>query len=388
MRLGFTIVFLLALCGCQRAASPAAPSGAQAASPAPASEVQPNREVNDTARFLAGMTGLPGSAYTDLESDPAWQEHRRLLDDAWSQADKNIFQGLREFQASELNQPRVAQSLVFYPFAGPDALTVTLCFPRNSRYLLVALEPAGTLPTLQQIRKKPLEEYLGGLRSTMASDLGKSFFVTREMDRQFRGQVTDGLLVPILHILVRTGQTILGFRYVRINEEGQVEERPLHVDATYANKGLQIEYRTDADQSLHTLYYFSLNLADNRVRGNAGFLRYAGAIQGATTLLKATSYMTHHKDFSIIRDLVLAHSATILQDDSGIPFRLFTPDTWKVQLYGDYNKPYGSFSWLEQPDLRKAYQAGGARPLSMHIGYGFQKITSNLLLATRATPAP
>jgi len=42
----------------------------------------------------------------------------------------------------------------------------------------------------------------------MASVLGRSFFVTRDMDRQFRGQVTDGLLIPILQILVATGHTV------------------------------------------------------------------------------------------------------------------------------------------------------------------------------------
>jgi len=54
-----------------------------------------------------------------------------------------------------------------------------------------------------------------------------------------------------------------------------------------------------------------------------------------------------------------------------------------VQLYGDYIKPYGSFSWLEQPDLREAYKTAGAKPLPMHVGYGYRRITSNLLLATR-----
>lgn len=394
MRFGIAVLLFGALCACQQHAAPAAKSGAaaQTASAAaarrPAGALPQNREVDDTARFLAGMPGKPGSPFAELENDPAWQEHRQLMDDAWDKADKSIFQGLREFQTTELSEPRVEQATVFYPFSGPDTITPTLSFPHNPVYLLVALEPAGTFPTHEKIAHKHLDEYLGSLRSTMASDLGKSFFVTREMDRQFRGQVTDGLLIPILHSLARTGHTILGFRYVRVNEEGKVEERPLHVDAKHANKGLQIEFLTDADQSFHTMYYFSLNLSDARLQGNKGFLQYMDGVRNATTLLKATSYMTHHKEFSTIRDLVLRHSATILQDDSGIPYNRFTSGEWKVQLYGDYIKPYGSFGWLEQPDLRKAYQAGTARPLSMHIGYGFQKITSNLLLAKRIAPTP
>jgi len=100
-------------------------------------------------------------------------------------------------------------------------------------------------------------------------------------------------------------------------------------------------------------------------------------------MLKATSYMPHHPGFSILSDALLRASDAILQDDSGLPFKKFATDQWKVQLYGDYNQPYGSFRWMEQPDLREAYKTSGPKPLPMHIGYGYRRITSNLQLATR-----
>src|SRR6185312_3094902 len=106
-----------------------------------------------------------------------------------------------------------------------DALTPIVCFPRSRSYVMVALEPPGTLPTPAKLEKRPLAVYLPELRKTMASVLGRSFFVTRDMDRQFRGQITDGLLVPILQILVRTGHTVNGFRYLTLNDEGEIIER-------------------------------------------------------------------------------------------------------------------------------------------------------------------
>jgi hypothetical protein len=36
-------------------------------------------------------------------------------------------------------------------------------------------------------------------------------------------------------------------------------------------------------------------------------------------------------------------------------------------------------------DLRNAYKQPGTKPLPMHVGYGYKKITSNLLLAKRVT---
>lgn len=348
-----------------------------------------SRLADDTARFLAGMPGTPGSPFLSLEEDDVWKQHRDLVDAAWKKADNELLQGLREFQAHELKSPPMTKGPVFYPFSGPDALMATEYFPLSPVYVFAALEPAGTLPSIEDIENKDLDQYLAATRSTMASELGRSFFITRQMDQQFRGQVTDGLLLPILQLLVRTNHTVLGFRYVRLDEQGQVIDRTLDYHATtrYGNKGVQIEFRTDGDQSLHQLYYFSANLADSRLKENKPFQIYVENMKGATTMFKSTSYMLHQPGFSLIRKLVLDNSAAILQDDSGIPYHLFESELWKVQLYGDYDRPYGSFKWLEQADLRKAYKQPGTKPLPMHVGYGYRKITSNLLLARRLTPA-
>jgi hypothetical protein len=381
------------LFGCQRPAPMAADHGAgrtAATEPAaPPDAVPHGREADDAARFLAGLPGTPGSSFSTWEDRPAWQRHRQLLDALWATADSKLIRSLREFQRNELAGPPFDQTTVFYPFSGPDVLTATLCFPRSPVYLMVALEPAGSLPSARQLARKPLAQYLGAVRTTVASELGKSFFVTREMDRQFRGQVTDGLMVPILLLLVRTGQTILGLRYVRLNEQGQIVERPpaVPVAGEFANKGLEVEFRS-ADNSTHKLYYFSVNLSNRRLSGNWGFLHYVTGMPAAVTMLKATSYMLHHAEFSTIRDLVVNHSEAVFQDDSGIPYHCFRPDQWSLQLYGEYTRPYGSFRWFEQTDLRQAYLTRAVKPLTMRLGYGFGKVASNLLLAKRLHPAP
>jgi hypothetical protein len=382
------IQFVLTLCftvlaGCGRVSTASADG-----KPAASDPVIRSREADDTARFLAGMPGNPGSPFTNLENEDVWKQHRELVDAAWHKADGDLLQGLREFQTRELKSAPMTSGPVFYPFSGPDALMATEYFPQSPVYVFAALEPAGTLPTRDEIEKKDMASYLTAMRTTMASELGRSFFITRQMDQQFRGQVTDGLLVPILQILVRTNHTILGFRYVRLDEQGQMIDRTLDYHATtrYGNKGVEVEFRTDADQSLHQLYYFSVNLSDPRLEENKPFQMYVQTLKGATTMFKSTSYMLHRREFSLIRNLVLANSAAVLQDDSGIPYRLFGADLWKVQLYGDYDRPYGSFKWMEQVDLRNAYKQPGTKPLPMHVGYGYKKITSNLLLAKRVVP--
>jgi hypothetical protein len=384
--LGLAIGLAMAASGCGSHEVPAA-AQAPAEGKAPFVDTVPqNREADDTARFLAGMPGKPGSPYAKLESDPAWQEHRQVMDKAWSGTESSLIAGLDEFQKEELGTAPLDKAPVFYPFGGPDAMTPVLFFPHSASYVMVALEPAGTLPTPAKLAKRDLARFLPSLRDTMGSVLGRSFFVTREMDRQFRGQVTDGLMIPILQILVRTGHTINGVRYVTLNDAGEPVERPAewHTAKKHGNKGFELSYRTDADGSVHHLSYYSVNLDDKHLSDNFAFRKFAERLKGSTTMFKATSYMTHNKDFSIIRDISLNISGAILQDDSGLPYNLFDASTWKVQLYGEYTKPYGSFHFRVQNDLREAYHSAGVKPLPMRIGYGYGKMASNLLLARRA----
>ena len=347
-----------------------------------ASEVPRSREADDAARFLAGLPSRPGSAFAPLEETPAWQEHRRKADEAWRGAEKGFVSGLRTFGETTLKPGIDPARRVFYPFGGPDALTAVSFFPDASDYVLVALEPPGTVPTAAQVEKKDLNLFLDAVRQSMASVLGRSFFVTREMDKEFRGQLADGLLPPILFLLARTDHQIVGWRYVRVDESGRVV--PWLAEALpgtrFPNKGVEIEMLGKG--RMQRLFYFSANLADDHLAKNTGFQTFITGLGTVRTLLKATSYMTHHPEFSIIRNDILAQSEEIAQDDSGIPYRYFDSSVWRVRLFGNYEKPYGSFRFLEQPALRQAYQTS-AEPLPFRIGYGFHKAPSNLQVARR-----
>src|ERR1039458_9540959 len=344
-----------------------------------------DRYADDAGRFLAGLPARSDSSLARFQDNPAWARHQHELDDAWTRLEGERLPAMRAFQKAELGSLPAATAPVFYPFSGPDVLTVTVFFPQSPVYVMVGLEPAGTLPTPKQLARKNIERYLAATRSGLASELGRSFFITRQMDRQFRGQVTDGLYLPILELLVRSGHTILGFRYVRLDDGGQIVERAsdYHAPGRIGNKGLEIEFRRDADESVHKLFYFAVNLSNERLQEERTFVSFLSRLQGSTTFLKATSYMIHDPEFSIIREHVLSESAAVLQDDSGVPYHFYLLPSWRVQLYGEYVRPYGSFRWLEQPDLRNAYLTQKPRPLPFRIGYGFRAVPSNLLFATR-----
>lgn len=385
--LALTLAAAAGILGCRRPGGSTTQTQTEGSRPHQGFERLPaRRDADDVGRFLAGLPGRPGSLFLDLEQEAAWQAHCAELDKRWRRIEAGALPALRAFYQQELRPQGAGAGCVFYPFSGPDVLFVTALFPESPTYVLVALEPPGSLPRPEQILKRGLETYLAGVRASVESELHRSFFITREMDRQFRGQLTDGLLPAMVHLLVRTGHTIEGYRLVRLDEEGRLVERlpdEAPPEGRPPNRGLELDFRPEREAAVRKLFYFAVNLSDARLRRNGPFLRFLAGLGPLTTYLKATSYMPHHTDFSIFREQVLGRSSAILQDDSGIPYRFFDSAIWEIHLYGHYERPYGSFRWLEQPDLRKAYASQGSKPLGFHLGYGFARIPSNLLLAVR-----
>ena len=287
----------LTACGGSPAGAPKSETTSTFPAPGP---VPRTRTADDVANFLAGIPGKPGSPLAGLESEPAWQTYRSEMDSFWNRIASEWLPPMSAFQKTELAGLPGANQVVFYPFSGPDALAITILFPSSPVYVMVGLEPAGTLPEPKQFSPEKLESHLAAVLDSVSSVFQRSFFITREMDKEFRGEVTDGLFTPILLLLARSNHTVLGYRYIRLDENGQIIERAANYKAPgrIGNKGLEIDFQTDADQSVHKLIYLSVNLADERLAENQPFLKFLEGLKGTTTYFKATSYMTHHKNFS------------------------------------------------------------------------------------------
>ena len=77
-----------------------------------------------------------------------------------------------------------------------------------------------------------------------------------------------------------------------------------------------------SDGEAQTLYYFSTDLSDDGVERAASSSSATSSAQG-DSFVKSASYLLHSDNFSKVRDFLLAHSALILQDDTGIPVAMF-----------------------------------------------------------------
>jgi hypothetical protein len=343
-----------------------------AATPARAAETV---TANDTARFLAGMPPSADSPLTALTSDPAWQRHARFFDAAFAQLEQRQLSKIRAWAGINLAAPKPT---MFYMFSGPDFLYADAFYSKASTYVLSALEPVGSVPDLTRLPPGGIGATLYDIERSLESILSFSFFITKQMKTDLRAGEVSGTL-PLLYVLLaRSGKTIRNVSLVALDGSGGTYFAGENAGRN-ATRGVRIVF-AGSDGAERTLYYFSTDLSNGGVR-SSGFLKFCATLAPGNSLIKSASYLLHSRNFSAVRDFLLANSSTIIQDDSGIPLADYDPNKWRFFPFGRYAGPIDKFPGRYQPDYAELFTR--AQPMDFGIGYRWRSYESNLLLSVR-----
>jgi hypothetical protein len=337
---------------------------------------------DDTARFLAGLPPAQNSPLAALAKDPGWAQHARFFDSIFTREDASTLAKVRAFSKEYLPQQH---DTMLYMFSGPDFLYATSFFPSAKTYVLSGLEPVGDVPQLTSLSRGSVDASLHNIEGSLATILNLSFFITKNMKTQLTTGPIYGTL-PILYVfLARTGKTVHEVSFVSLDKDIVADEagkRAGRATTQSTAKGVKIVF-SDGNGPKQTLYYFSTDLSDGGVK-ISGFLEFCAKLGAADSFLKSASYLMHGGNFTRVRSFLVDHSATVLEDDSGIPLGYFDPKKWRLQAFGHYLPPLGIFPNTYQPRLADMFR--NASPLDFGIGYRWRKNESNLLLATRLPP--
>ncbi len=328
---------------------------------------------NDEARFLAGLP-VRDTPLATLSLDRAWVAHATEFDTAWKTLDARQLAKIREWSAQFLTEAAASQDPLFYFFSGPDILYAQTFFPNASTYVLCGLEPVGEIPAVEKLPKGALAPALVNLRKALNSVLSFSFFITKEMKVDLNHTELSGTL-PVLYVfLERAGSHIDSVELVGLDKTGAF------VSEKAATHGVKILF-TAAGGKQQTLYYFSSDLSNDGIKANPAFEKFCESLGTGRSFVKAASYLMHMSYFSAARDFLLEHSRTIVEDDSGIPFKDFDRVKWTVRIFGSYRAPIDLFKEKVQPDLADLYRTTHPAPLGFSFGYRWHPSDSCLLLA-------
>jgi hypothetical protein len=328
-------------------------------------------ELNAIASFLGGNQPKSVGDYTAAFNSLEWKNHQSLLNNAWSKALAEKVVPMRDWSKTEKIE-RKSQTL-FYPFSGADFLHVYSAHSDYTSYYLFGLEPAGEIPKKENILNPALtSNVLSTIYKSVDENMSQSFFHTKYMAVEFNNPVLKGTIPVFMFFMNRMGVELTSIKPISFNDKGEI------VDAKDFSKGVRIGF-IDGGKNKE-LYYFSGDISDTGLKATTGLKNMINSIsKDATTMMKSASYLCHLPDFSGVRDMILANSFAIMQDDTGIPFRFYDQNKWKIQHYGIYTQPIPLFASRGQADLRAAV-VGKEKPIKFRYGYNNPP---NLMVATK-----
>jgi hypothetical protein len=356
------------------------------------------RIYNDNARFIAGLKSEEGSEFKKLENNRDWQQYAAWSNAVWTRLQEGQIKKVKTWAQTELafahNEETTANKFkLFYPFSGADFLYANTLFPAANEYLMIGLEPVGKVPDIRKIPEDFWENYFLALKTSMDDILTASFFKTKDMRKDFTIQELKGTLPILIIFIVRTGHKIVTLEPVEINDSGKIMDSRLDKVAHHQYSqmhGVRITFEKDsASNSQKSIYYFSIDLSDPSLKQKPEFELFLNSYGDNVSFIKSASYLMHENNFSSIRSLILKHSYTHVQDDSGIPLKFFYEGEqntkWQEPLfYGGYKAPIPMFKNCYQEELKNKFSdTTVVKPLPFRIGYQNLAKQSNIIVVKK-----
>jgi hypothetical protein len=343
-----------------------------------------DRKFNDYARFIAGMTAETGSSLKKYDSVKVVQDHISAFGKRWDEMEKNRLSIMRKWAKEEL-YPKVDENLnTFYPFSGPDFLHVVQFYPNSKKYMFLANEMVGEVPAFDKMTQPQVMAYLQSIERALGDIFKRSYFITSYMGSQI--PAVKGVIPVFMVFFARTGHQLLNVEFITVDAAGNAVPRNQRPNGV---SGVRFTFcPAGKSDDIRTLEYFNTDISDSGPNGTGGlkarpeFVKYIESFGPANTFVKAASYLMHYETFSKIKNLTIAKSASLLQDDTGIPYR-FLASGFQPNLYGKYTIPIKNFSASAhyQKDLAKLYaDSAKVKSLPFSLGYHWQDLNQNYML--------
>jgi hypothetical protein len=382
-RISLQSLMVAVLLTCALAVRAQAPAAAPAAAkPAPAVDAR----ATATAQIMAGIQPAAGDAVVDkLVATDAWKRHKEVMQTQWKSVRARL-EKIETWRDQEIKLKDVGARTLLYPFSGPDFLNAWALYPDHGKYVFFSLENPGELPNIEKMGVKELEIMLADVRGAFSEIFQRNYFITSYMGKQLTKPYLKGT-VPI----ISTMMALDGLRIAKIENVDMFPELTRAYEEPKAKRpgkllrGAKITFISAANKA-HELTYYSLDATDKALQFYPEFLERVGRNKPASALVKSASYLLHDNQFSKTRDMILASSDILVQDDTGVPYRYIKQANWNVKLFGKYHVPIKPMEWGMQPDLQKAFADPAVKErgtLPFPFGYHWKGSESGLILATR-----
>ncbi len=354
-------------------AQPVQPTGGLVAASSAVAVKDSTAAIRTAAILLAGqqpVTGLPPA----IAQSPLWATFAKEVTANWALYSQKIADPMSQWALAELP---VTPETVFYPFSGPDFVTVHQLFPAAQRYVMMAMQNAERPLDLANLAPDLLEPSLRVLTSAWQHFGDHGFYVTSYLEKYlYSTRANIGASTFIVSFLSLQGFEIERVVPIQVAADGSLQElspdtprwRSVRIQASKQGKPIIVDY-------------LKIDLSNEGLQAAPQNLALINTLTTNPVLFKAASHLPQNVGFSMIANQVLGRSPLVVQDETGIKYTSLS-QSYQIALFGKFVAAHHAFPSYHV-DLAKAFaQRDDIKPLNFRFGY-FKDGNYALMVATK-----
>lgn len=322
-------------------------------------------EPNALAREYAGLAAPEAAPASS--SKTAKQGTRKVSPGktAWAKYERTIGIPLRKWAAEEIAPAK--GGTVFYPFSGPDFVTVAEMFPDADRYLLVAIQPAGPVVDSRAMSGEAYAAFEAKLNAAWSKFGRLGFFRTQDLDENTASSSAPLTSTPVMMAFAASlGFDVASVRPLQFNPQ-TADYEPVVPTASTQWSSVRLDLTKEGRPVV--VDYLCVDLSDQNLKSHPSELAWIQKAATNPVLLKAASHLLPKPYFSLCRSAIVQGTPLLVQDETGLEH----PDLKRIgsiKLYGRFAGVLKLFNRTSQKDLAAAYaDAGQTSPLPFAFSY-------------------
>ena len=282
-------------------------------------------------------------------------------DGAWDYYQKTIGQPMSEWAKTEVR--RAPGGTVFYPFSGPDFVTVSHLFPQADRFVMVAMQAAGEPADMANMSSGRVQSFQAKFMREWMKFSRLAFFRTDDLNEDLRDKHAQiGVTTILITFALYSGYDVKAVYPIVFDEasgdyiKGNGPWKSVRLELSKAGKPVVLDY-------------VSLDLSDGVLSQSASTRAWLARESRHPVLLKAASHLLQETYFAVLKDILVENATMVIQDETGLNYTNLA-QIGSVDLYGGFLYPHELFNRKKQESLAQAYrESKDVKPLPFAFSY-------------------
>jgi len=258
----------------------------------------------------------------------------------------------------------------FYPFSGPDVVTVMSIYPKANYYVLVA----DQVPEYAYINSpEKLSNASQAFECQMLGNFSRrGYYLTNDLIG--KNGPKPRFIKLLIYNFAFAGAKINEVKILTISPDGMIIPQTKDTQP----HGVRFIVETKDGRAV-TVDYLSANISDSGLEKQGHVVKAFERKSSQVVLIKSASHLLQNTYFSTMKNVLIANAKWITQDETGLDIVPYA-ENFNLQLFGRFIAP--NTLWAKSPSAQRLAKYYQEQPSKQELPFllGYEKAGGSMLM--------